>query len=89
MLVHMAMCEYLHSTSPLPYPEQKQTTLTYQPHLTATSLTLLGQGPGVFQPIFMFLWIRFCVRRNIEMFSIKLPVIIAARQGITSTMINS
>ena len=44
MLVTMAMYEFLHSTSPLPSPKKKQ-TLMCQHHLTAISLTLLGQGP--------------------------------------------
>ena len=61
-LVQMAMCESLHHTSPLPSPEQKQTTLTYQPHLTATSLTLLGQGLGILWTILVVfrIWWRIC-----------------------------
>ena len=76
MLAPMAMCEYLHSTSPLPYSEQKQTTLMYQPHLTATSLTLLGQGPGVFWTIFMLLWVQTAVQWDPEVTPVVLPIIV-------------
>ena len=89
MLVYMAMCESLCRTSPLPSPEQKQTTLTYQPHLTAISFTLLGQSLWVLWPIFMLLWVRFQASGDVKPLTIEPPVIIAVRQGITSTMINS
>ena len=60
----------------------------HQHHLTATSLTLLGQYPRVLRPIFMFLWVGQGVCQYMETFSVELPVIIAARQEITSAMIN-
>ena len=39
------------------YLPRTKTTLTYQCHLTATSLILPGQGPWVFWPILVFLWV--------------------------------
>ena len=72
----MAVCESLHHTSPLPSPEQKQTTLRYQPHLTATSLTLLGQGPGILQTILVVFGIQWRIHQNPISFLVILPVIV-------------
>ena len=85
----MAMCESLHHTSPLPSPWAKpRITPTYQCHLTATSLTLLGQGSGILQAILMFLWIWGGVSQDMKSLLIIVPVIITARQEITSAMID-
>ena len=73
------MCESLHSTSLLPSPEQRQATLMYQLHLTATSLTLLGQGLGVLWTIDMYLRVWAAVTRYMKPFPIILPVIVTVQ----------
>ena len=75
----MAMCESLHSNSPLPPLEHKYTTPTYQQHLSATSLTLLWQSLRVLGPIGMIVRIGRRVSWDPKSFVVILPVIITAR----------
>ena len=46
MLVHMAMCEFLCGTSPLPSLEQQQTTPIYQMSLNSYITHPIRAGPG-------------------------------------------
>ena len=53
------------------------------------SLTLLRQDPRVFQTILMFLHVQFWIHGYMVPLQVVSPVIITARQGMTSTMIIS
>ena len=57
----------------------KQTTPTYQRHLTTTSLTLLGQGPWVLQTVGMVLQVRGRIGVHPKPPTVILPVIVTAR----------
>ena len=72
----MAVYEYLCSISPLPLSEEEKKTLMYKHHLTATSVTLLGQGPGVLWPIFMLLLVWTTIQQDPEAMSVVLPIIV-------------
>ena len=83
----MTMCESLHHTSPLPSPGQNQEQLQHI-NLTDTSLTLPGQCSGILGSVLMFLQIRGGISGYVIPLFVIAPVIIAARQEITSAMIN-
>ena len=63
----------------LPQNKKEQTTLMYQPHLTATSLTLSGQGPGILWTILVVFGVWRRVHGNPILFLVILPVIISVQ----------